>query len=277
MTKPMGIATLMNKYRGHYLRGLDYIKPYNFKAIPLDPADTYGDILPEDQSEKESRFSTMIDLLTRYLIFHDDAAFEGAKKSAEEQNQMAFYNRATQYLSEHRATFLAEKPTRQAYGYGYGLAELENYEKGHRRFANPLAAPSELACQHAQILLQRLSTFFAQHSSPEWLPSVCGFHVHNYDSSVVGEGDYLSDQVLYDMKTTINNPVEKTQYRGQLMLYYVYGQMNRGKDKKSGYPQFDTTKVLAFLDPRHNKMYGCLVDHVSEDARWKIEMCTVPR
>lgn len=269
----IGIAQLTGSKRSKYLKDFNYLQPNDFKSCLLDPKDCLGDIEPADQTEQASRFSTMIDLMTRYFIFNDAHAFDNAKRVALKSDLEDFYDSAINCLNSYRANQSARFQKRNVFDKVYGLAELENAAKSHRPVVKDFPELSPLAISHAKQLLHRLWTYFNQADSNYIRPTVNGFHVHDQMfNQIYGEGDYLADGVLYDLKVVKNCPLDNPGYRAQLAFYYIFGRDNfRDTQGQSGYKHFATIRYVSFLDPRHNRVWFCPVAKIDETMEFMIE------
>lgn len=269
----VGITQLTGPLRGKFFKDFDYLQPSDFKAYLLDPKDELGLIEPADDTERASRFATMIDLMTRYFIFHEEYAFDTAKKAATNSYLLDRYNTAVEKLKQYRADWQAEQIQTDLFTTAYNLAEFENAAKSHHKVPYNFFELSPVAIEHAQRLLQRLSIFFNRADRKHFYPEVTGFHVHDDALNVVyGEGDYLASGVLYDLKVVKNSPLDNPGYRAQIAMYYVYGRDNYEHSKgKSGYKQFSTVKYIGFLDPRHNCVWLCSAEKIDVIMQTYIE------
>lgn len=77
----------------------------------------------------------------------------------------------------------------------------------------------------------------------------------------VGEGDFLTETVLWDLKTSRNKPTSKDSL--QLLIYYLMGQ-------KSTVDVFDGINELALFNPRRHEIYYIDVKDLSEDVKYKV-------
>lgn len=269
----IGIAQLTGSKRSKYLKDFNYLQPNDFKSCLLDPKDCLGDIDPADQTEQASRFSTMIDLMTRYFIFNDVHAFDNAKRVALKSNLEDFYDSAIKYLNPYRANQSAIFQQSNVFDIVYELAELENVAKSHHRIVKGFSKLSPLAINHANQLLSRLWVYFNRSNNNHFRPVVNGFHVHDQMfNQIYGEGDYLANDVLYDLKVVKNCPLDNPGYRAQLAFYYIFGRDNfRDTQGQCGYKQFATIRYVSFLDPRHNRAWFCPVSKIDEIMEFTIE------
>ena len=74
---------------------------------------------------------------------------------------------------------------------------------------------------------------------------------------VVGEGDYLTKDTLWDFKTSKNDL--SNAYTLQLLMYYIMG-------CHSIYPEFKQIKNLGVFNPRLNKVYLASVDSIPRET-----------
>lgn len=252
----VGIASLTEHNRGSQLPGFEYVSPHAFKPIELH-SDPFGYVDITDETEAATRFGTMIDLMTRYLIVHDPHAFDSARQAAQRLNRLSQFNQCVQILANYRPNptvpLFADHNLFKA---GQYLAELENDAKGRRSFGGHAKVLTSQAIYNAQLLLIRTLSFFNTFGQA----STTGFHVHNADHSIVGEGDYLSASYLMDMKVSKHNPIDNPGYRAQVMMYYVYGHQ-----QPIEYAEFNSLQQIILFNPRYDTAWTCDIRSINTD------------
>lgn len=122
-------------------------------------------------------------------------------------------------------------------------------------FRNPIAAfraktaketkPDKDTIENIRIMVERSISFFDQYGPVK----VNGFTFEKdgYSKTVSsGDGDFLTEDTLWDFKVSINNP--QTKHTLQLVMYYIMG-------KHSGKPEFKNISKIGIYNPRLNKVY----------------------
>lgn len=71
-----------------------------------------------------------------------------------------------------------------------------------------------------------------------------------------GDGDYLTNDTLWDFKVSKDEPTSK--HTLQLLMYYIMG-------THSIHSEFDTVKKLGIFNPRKNKIYLADISSISPD------------
>ncbi len=104
--------------------------------------------------------------------------------------------------------------------------------------------PDHDTCQNIRTLVNRVLAFFDRYGPM----TLKGFDLMGGYSRVVdrGSGDYLTKDVLWDLKVMRKDPESK--HTLQLLMYYIMG-------KRSVHKEFDTVTKIGFYNPRLNKVY----------------------
>lgn len=138
-------------------------------------------------------------------------------------------------------------------------------------FRNPVGAmvskmpadttPDSDAIVDIRILVKRSLAFFDKYG-----PVVADgfmFEPGGYTSTVdSGDGDFLTDDTLWDFKTSKASPTNK--HTLQILMYYVMG-------KKSGKPMFKHIQNVGIFNPILNTVYLLPVSEVAADVMNAIE------
>lgn len=82
-----------------------------------------------------------------------------------------------------------------------------------------------------------------------------------YDEIICGDGDYLTENTLWDMKVS-HTPPDKCDIL-QLLLYYILSQ-------QSILPEYQMVTHIGFLNPRLNRTYRLAVNQIPQDVLKKV-------
>ncbi|SFH91456.1 hypothetical protein SAMN04487830_11273 [Pseudobutyrivibrio sp. OR37] len=120
--------------------------------------------------------------------------------------------------------------------------------------------PSKVTCEHVRYMVMRTHRFFIETSDIKKL----GFTFDGgYTEKIgAGDGDILTEDTLWDIKTIKNNPSE-AQYL-QILMYWIMGQ-------HSTFDCFNNISKIGIYNPRLNKAYICEISKIKEGIIHEIE------
>lgn len=115
--------------------------------------------------------------------------------------------------------------------------------------------PDALTCEHIEIMVRRAITVFDQYGGV----TLDGFTFPGGYTDLVdrGDGDFLTDDTLWDMKVSVSGPKPKDTL--QLLMYYLMG-------KRTGEVEFDGLTHIGVLNPRVNTTHRIKVSDIPQDV-----------
>ena len=113
--------------------------------------------------------------------------------------------------------------------------------------------PDALTCEHIEIMVRRAITVFAQYGGV----TLDGFTFLGGYTDLVdsGDGDFLTDDTLWDMKVSVSGPKPKDTM--QLLMYYLMG-------KRTGEFKFEGLTHIGVLNPRLNNTHRIKVADIPQ-------------
>ncbi len=120
--------------------------------------------------------------------------------------------------------------------------------------------PDAATIHNIQILIQRCISFWDKYG-----PIVCdGFTFEGGYTGTVssGDGDYLTEDTLWDFKVSESKPTSK--HTLQILMYWIMGY-------HSIHPEFKRIEKLAFFNPRSNCIYQYDLSNLSDEVIRAIE------
>lgn len=255
----IGITRLVSqKMRSKYFDRIFYPKVQDFEQFPVD--ENCEKLSIDDENIAAQRVGTMVDLLTRAYLLHDEDTFVNAKKGwstylkANPDTKPKLYDLLVDHVMEEiRKETPLDKLSKRFFECAEWLAELEDiYRGGNRVYHDQLRRIDCTTSDHVREMLRRSQLFFERYGNPTQI----NFHVASKHGMVVGDGDYLNRDHLIDFKTSVDDPRTRIEYRLQLLLYYYLGY------HRKTYPEFATIKGLILFNPRTGIAEVCPVEKI---------------
>ena len=115
--------------------------------------------------------------------------------------------------------------------------------------------PDENTIENIKIMLERTKSFFQKYGPI----TLQGFNFEGGYTDLItsGDGDFLTEDTLWDFKVLQKKPTNKETL--QLLVYYLMG-------KHSVHPEFQTIEKLGLFNPRHNKVYLLNVSDIPDET-----------
>lgn len=236
-----------------------YVKPSQFSVSELND----GNILVETENIHASVIGMAVDYLTRFTMGTDlNKAFEiscmGATCAARLGNKNAI-KEAEEYLSEIKG--LDDKSIINA-------CKMVTFDVWYR---NPMGAfgakpASETVADkdtinNIKIMVERSIAFWNKYGPIT--KDGFTFEEKGYTKTVdSGDGDYLSEDTLWDFKVSKSKPTNK--HTLQLLMYWIMGQ-------HSGKTEFKNITKLGIFNPRLNTVYTLNVSDIPNEIIKEVE------
>lgn len=222
-----------------------YIPISSFKKTLLQD----GKALNKKENISASIVGRVVDYLTRYMLSGNakeafDVAYEGAKiahKTSEAEQEL------------RNITGLNKKTI-------YSAVSLIRFDTVRRTWSKKYAdevyqIPDDDTVSNIIVMVERCVHFLNEYG-----PVVLsGFTFEEGYTSFVssGDGDYLTQDTIWDFKVLKNEPTSK--HTLQIFMYYLMG-------LNSIHPEFVEVKNLGFYNPRLNTIYQLPVSDIQEDV-----------
>lgn len=211
-----------------------YIKPKEFKEIVLDD----GITLNSNENIHASLVGLSVDYLTRFMT--GTIAEEAFYISLLGSNRVNERKNAERLVSKIKG--LDDKSIINACKVvGYDVcfrAGIMGYKPVNE------IQPNAETVENIRIMVNRCLAFWKEYGPVV----VDGFTFEGGYTDIIssGDGDYLTDDTLWDLKVSKEAP--KNQYTLQLLIYYIMG-------CHSIHKEFQNIKKLGIFNPRLNKVY----------------------
>lgn len=203
---------------------------------------------------------TVVDYLCRFLLEDDvhkafDIAFKGARLA-----EKIFGFPDALKIAEALGDIIIDLDD-ESIKAAYQLASFDRY------YRNPLdiidfrdLEPSKTTCEHVKYMAMRAHRFFIETSEN----TKFGFTFDGgfTDKVGAGDGDFLTEDTLWDLKTIKGEPSEA--HYLQLLMYWIMGQ-------HSDSDIYNTVSKIGFYNPRLNKAYVCDMSKIKEDVIHEVE------
>lgn len=225
------------------------IKDFNVIDIPTD------DVLKDEENIHPSLVGLAVDYLTRLMMgTSKEEVFRVSLLGAKKYD---IYNKKLGLNSEfERASDLLEtilglddtsiKNTCKIVGYDVCFrASIAGYKDIDE------INPNNYTIKNIKIMVKRCIRFWALYG-----PIVKdGFTFENAYTKIIdsGDGDYLTEDTLWDLKVLKGEPNKK--HTLQILVYYIMG-------KKSSNPEFESINKLGIFNPRKNKIYIISIERI---------------
>lgn len=227
-----------------------YIRPKQLECIQM--ADNV--VLHAAENIHPGLIGTAVDYMTRYLISHNARqAFDISLAGARLVSEIGIAEKLASNIIglDNNSIINAIKLS----GYDVAFRVGPGYYKPIQQIA-----PDKDTIANVRMMLHRVEKFLETYG-----PIVeSGFTFEGAYTRVIGsgDGDYLTEDTLWDMKVSKYEP--STQWTFQLLIYYVMG-------LHTGLIKFKRIKYLGIFNPRLNKVYRYDVSLVSKDDIKRIE------
>lgn len=215
-----------------------------------------------EESLRPTLMGTLIDYLTRIVIYHDLQAFNFIKSNQAKTLIRQLKKEFKDIDSEHLTIEKIKLVTR--------LCCFEHQFRGNENI-DPLKENIEIDVKtfaHIKVMLNRVKNFFTKVGYPLSTQYKCLITTPLNEDQVVqiyGDGDYILKNALVDFKVSKNSP--KRDYIRQLLIYYVGLVESELKKKKIKKEQI---KELIIFNPRLDSFYKIDLDCISTDNLNKV-------
>lgn len=124
--------------------------------------------------------------------------------------------------------------------------------------------PDAAAIENIRVMVNRSLAFFKQYG-PITLdgPTFSGGYTDIVDA---GDGDFLTEDAIWDMKVSAKPPTNK--HTLQILMYYIMG-------KHSTVKEFETVHNLGFYNPRLNTVYLLDVNSIDPEIIREVETVVI--
>lgn len=224
----------------------------HYRLMTDDKTDLQGD----EESLKPTLLGTLIDYLTRIVIYKDLKAFDFIKNTKNKK--------LIQQLKKDFRDIDYTQLTQENIKLVTRLCLFEHSFRGNE-YIDPLKENIEintLTCDHIKIMLNRANNFFNKFGHPVLTQYKCSITTSLKEKTYVevyGDGDYLLQDALVDFKVSKNGPTQD--YVRQLLIYYI-GLV--GKDLKKKKVKREEIKYLIIFNPRLDMFYKLDLESISE-------------
>ncbi|WP_436340302.1 hypothetical protein ACSF83_05280 [Lactobacillus johnsonii] len=224
----------------------------HYRLMTDDKSDLQGD----EESLKPTLMGTLIDYLTRIVIYKDLKAFDFIKNTKNKK--------LIQQLKKDFKDIDYTQLTQENIKLVTRLCLFEHSFRGNE-YIDPLKENIEintLTCDHIKIMLNRANNFFNKFGHPVLTQYKCSITTSLKEKTYVevyGDGDYLLQDALVDFKVSKNGPTQD--YVRQLLIYYI-GLV--GKDLKKKKVKREKIKYLIIFNPRLDMFYKLDLESISE-------------
>lgn len=218
--------------------------------------DDKSDLQEGEESLKPILMGTLIDYLTRIVIYKDLKAFDFIKNTKNKK--------LIQQLKKDFKDIDYTQLTQENIKLVTRLCLFEHSFRGNE-YIDPLKENIEintLTCDHIKTMLNRANNFFNRFGQPVLTQYKCSITTSLKEKTYVevyGDGDYLLQDALVDFKVSKNGPTQD--YVRQLLIYYI-GLV--GKDLKKKKVKREEIKYLIIFNPRLDMFYKLDLESISE-------------
>lgn len=227
-----------------------YIKPREFCQTQLED----GIELKENENIHASLIGAAVDYLTRFMVKTPiEEAFKTTLIGAAliKKKEMAIF------LASNIQALDAESITSAC-----KLAGFDVVYRGNPRLYKPVEEinPDQNTIFNVKTLVNRNLAFLEKYG-----PIIKqGFSFEGGYTNLItaGDGDFLTEDTLWDFKTSKTGPTNK--HTLQLLIYYLMG-------KRSVHKEFDTIENLGMFNPRLNKVYKLPVGNIAIEIQEEVK------
>ncbi|MCR1916157.1 hypothetical protein NSA03_02335 [Lactobacillus taiwanensis] len=224
--------------------------------------DDKSDLQEGEESLKPTLMGTLIDYLTRIVIYKDLKAFDFIKNTKNKK--------LIQQLKKDFKDIDYTQLTQENIKLVTRLCLFEHSFRGNE-YIDPLKENIEintLTCDHIKNMLNRANNFFNKFGQPVLTQYKCSITTSLKEKTYVevyGDGDYLLQDALVDFKVSKNGPTQD--YVRQLLIYYI-GLV--GKDLKKKKVKREEIRYLIIFNPRLDMFYKLDLESISEASLEKV-------
>lgn len=224
----------------------------HYRLMTDDKSDLQGD----EESLKPTLMGTLIDYLTRIVIYKDLKAFDFIKNTKNKK--------LIQQLKKDFKDIDYTQLTQENIKLVTRLCLFEHSFRGNE-YIDPLKENIEIntiTCDHIKIMLNRANNFFNKFGHPVSTQYKCSITTSLKEKTYVevyGDGDYLLQDALVDFKVSKNGITRD--YIRQLLIYYI-GLIEKDLRKKK--IRKDQIKYLIIFNPRLDMFYKLDLESISK-------------
>jgi hypothetical protein len=228
-----------------------YINPKEFNTICLND----GINLNEEENIHSILVGIAVDYLTRYMTgTPKEEAFKISIKGAAKVEEFIY---AFELLDE--ISGLDDKSISNACKLvGYDVC----YRSGIMGY-KPVQGivPNDATISNIRTMVNRSIKFFNEHGPI----TNDGFTFLGAYTNLItsGDGDFLTEDTLWDFKVSINPP--RNEHTLQLLVYYIMGIHSINKE-------FENIKKLGIFNPRLNKIFLLEINKISQEIIEKVSL-----
>lgn len=218
-----------------------YVNPRNMGIEKLDECDDrICDILNENISP--TLIGLVVDYLARIILGEKkESVFHIALKGAAIIDEKERDNRRTQTKNALRIIKKISSIDNESIKYACRLVQYDSWGRGGVSELNWYLSPNQYTLDNIKCMIHRCTVFFEKYG-----PIIeSGFTFEGGYSHVItsGDGDYISNDTIWDFKVSKNLPSKENTL--QLMVYYIMGKVST-KDI------FNQIKQIGICNPRLN-------------------------
>lgn len=223
-----------------------FINSKNYETIPLENG---IESLHPQESPHATVIGIAVDYMTRYMTGTSlENAFEVSLKGARNINEFdtaieLLHN--IQGLDDYSITCAIRLA---AYDVHYRTASYRNYQSVNNIF------PSSDTIENLRVMVQRSMDFFDKYG-PKIKDGIT-FEGGYTNIIVKGDGDFMTNDTLWDFKTSKNKP--NKDHWLQLLIYWRMGM-------HSIHPEFSNIKYIGIYNPRLNCVYRYNLSKLSKE------------
>lgn len=218
-----------------------YVNPKNMVIEIIDESDDrFCDI--SDENISPSLIGLVVDYLARMILGEEKKSiFHIALKGAAIIDEKESDDQKTQTKRAMRILKKINSIDNESIKYTCRLVQYDSWGRGGMSELNWHLAPNEYTLENIKCMIHRCTVFFEKYGPI--LQS--GFTFEGGYSRIItsGDGDYISNDTIWDFKVSKNLPTKENTL--QLLIYYVMG-------KVSAKDEFKEIKQIGICNPRLN-------------------------
>jgi hypothetical protein len=218
-----------------------YVNPKNMDIQKLDENDD-SICNSLDENISPTLIGLVVDYLARMMLGEEKkSVFHIALKGAAIIDEKERDDKNTQAKRAMRIIKKINSIDNESIKYTCRLVQYDSWGRGGMSELNWNLSPNEYTLENIKCMIHRCTIFFQKYGPI--LQS--GFTFEGGYSRVItsGDGDYISNDTIWDFKVSKNLPTKE--HTLQLMVYYVMG-------KVSAKDQFKEIKQIGICNPRLN-------------------------
>lgn len=225
-----------------------YIRPKDFTILSFDD----GKILHEDENIHSSLIGMAVDYLSRFLYGTSlEDAFKISIRGALKVNEFDYAEELLKGIIGLDDTSIVNACKLVGYDVAFrsGIAQYKPVKNIH---------PNEQTIENIRTMVERSRVFNEKYRI---IKDGFTFEGGYTDIITTGDGDFLTENTLWDFKVTKTNPTNK--HTLQLLVYYLMG-------KQSKHDFFDNIDSIGIFNPRLNNAYTLDIDAVPKEVIDKV-------